>query len=177
MLFRSVFKNQFSLDGIGQQLGQLRSYSIPQGPGCTGPTLYQSSFTGYPCYLDGVTQPYNLFQIPIGYRDGTPTPVDVNYSWGPFGNDFVHLFTIAATRPLWRGVTLGLQYDGTYERAFSDGVLDSQWLRSIALSYSISNESTVSFALRDINGYGGFATQIGNNLAIGFQQQIGRAHV
>jgi hypothetical protein len=168
----AVFKNQFSIDGIGQQIGQLRSYSIPQGPGCTGPILFQSSFTGYPCYLDGVTQPYNLFQIPIGYRDGTPTPVDVNYSWGPFGDDFVHLFTIAVSRPLGKGLTLGLQYDGTYERAFSDGVLDSQWLRSVSLGYSVSSESSVSVALRDINGYGGFATQIGNNLAFGYQQRF-----
>jgi hypothetical protein len=168
----AVFNNQFSLDGVGQALGQLRSYSIPQGPNCTGPILLQSSFTGYPCYLDGVTQPYNLFQVPIGYRDGTPTPVDVNYSWGPFGDDFVHLFTIVTSRPLGKGLTLGLQYDGTYERAFSDGALDSQWLRSVSLGYSIGSESTVSVALRDINGYGGFATQIGNNLAFGFQQRF-----
>jgi len=168
----AVFKNQFSLDGVGQALGQLRSYSIPQGPDCTGPILLQSSFTGYPCYLDGVTQPYNLFQVPIGYRDGTPAPFDVNYSWGPFGDDFVHLFTIATSRPLWKGLTLGLAYDGTYERAFSDGVLDSQWLRSVSLGYSIGSESTVSVALRDINGYGGFATQIGNNLALGYNQRF-----
>ncbi len=57
------------------------------------------------------------------------------------------------------------EYDGTYERAFSNGVLDSQWLRRISLGYNISSESSLSIGLRDINGYGGFATQIGNNLA------------
>ena len=125
----AVFKNQFSLDGAGVAVGQLRSYSIPAGPGCTGPILFTSSFTGYPCYLDGFTQPFNLYQIPVGYRDGTPTPLDVDYNWGPFGDNYVHLFTIVTSRPLWRGLTLGLEYDGTYERAFSNGVLDSQWLR------------------------------------------------
>ena len=98
---RAVFKNQLSLDGVGEAVGQLRSYSIPAGPGCTGPILFTSSFTGYPCYLDGFTQPFNLYQIPVGYRDGTPTPLDVAYEWGPFGDNYVHLFTIVTSRPLW----------------------------------------------------------------------------
>lgn len=168
----AVFKNQLSLDGAGEAVGQLRSYSIPAGPGCTGQILFTSSFTGYPCYLDGVTQPYDLYQIPVGYRDGTPAPVDVSYSWGPFGADYVHLFTIVTSRPLWRGLSLGLEYDGTYERAFSNGALDSQWLRRISLGYNIGSESTVSLLLRDINGYGGFATQIGNNLAVAYHQRF-----
>ena len=84
----------------------------------------------------------------------------------------MHLFTIVTSRPLSHGLTLGLEYDGTYERAFSDGVLDSQWLRRISLGYNISSESTVSVELRDINGYGGFATQIGNNLAVGFHERF-----
>ena len=40
-------------------------------------------------------------------------------------------------------MSLGLEYDGTYERAFSDGVLDSQWLRRISLGYNLSSESTL----------------------------------
>ncbi len=168
----AVFKNLFSLDGIGEAVGQLRSYGIPAGPGCSGPILFTSSFTGYPCYLDGVTQPFNLYQIPIGYRDGTPSPVDVSYSWGPFGDDYVHLFTIVTSRPLSRRLSLGLEYDGTYQRAFSDGALDSQWLRRVSLEYNVSNESSLSLELRDINGYGGFATQIGNNLAVAFHQRF-----
>lgn len=168
----AVFKNQFSIDGAGAAVGQLRSYSIPSGPGCTGPIVGQSSFTGYPCYLDGVTQPFNLYIIPVGYRDGTPTPLDVSYQWGPFGDNYTHLFTIVTSRPLARGLSLGLEYDGTYERAFSNGALDSQWLRRISLGYNISNESTVAVGLRDINGYGGFATQIGNNLAVAFHQRF-----
>ena len=172
LFFNATFENQISINGIGEAVGQLRSYSIPQGPGCAGPILFVSSFTGYPCYLDGFTQPFNLYQIPIGYRDGTPSPFDASYSWGPFGDNYVHLFTLSTSRQLTRRLSLGLEYDGTYERAFSDGVLDSQWLRRISLGYNISSESALTFELRDINGYGGFATQIGNNLAVAFHQRF-----
>lgn len=168
----AVFKNQFSLDGLGEVVGQLRSYSVPAGPGCSGPILYTSSFTGYPCYLDGHTQPFNLYQIPVGYRDGTPIPVDGSYQWGPFGDDYVHLFTLVTSRPLTQRLSLGLEYDGTYERAFSNGELDSQWLRRISLGYNISSDSSFTLQLRDINGYGGFATQIGNNLALAYHQRF-----
>lgn len=168
----ATFKNGFSIDGIGEAIGQLRSYAIPAGPGCSGPILYDSSFTGYPCYLDGFTQRFTLAQIPIGYRDGTPTPIDASYSWGPFGDNYVHLFTISTSRPIGRRMTLGLEYDGTDQRAFSNGVLDSQWLRRISLGYNLSSDSTLTIGLRDINGYGGFATQIGNNLSVAFHARL-----
>ncbi len=176
LFVNATFPNLFSLDGIGEQVGQLRSYSIPAGPGCSGPTLFTSSFTGYPCYLDGVTQPFNLYQIPIGYRDGTPSPVDVSYSWGPFGDNYVHLFTIVTSRPIGRRMSLGLEYDGTYERSFSEGTLDSQWLRRMSLGYNLSSESSLSLELRDINGRGGFATQIGNNLALGYHERFAKGN-
>jgi hypothetical protein len=168
----AAFKNGFSLDGVGQTIGQLRSYSIPSGPACSGPIVTTSSYTGYPCYLDGITQPYNLANIPIGYRDGTPSPVDVGYSWGPFGSNSVHLFTTTTSRPLTQRLSVGLEYDGTYERAFTTGELNSQWLRRITLSYNITPDSTMSVGLRDINGLGGFATQAGNNLAIAFHDRL-----
>ncbi|MGC1380245.1 MAG: hypothetical protein WA814_04395 [Candidatus Baltobacteraceae bacterium] len=168
----ATFKDLISLNGLGEAVGQLRSYGIPAGPGCTGQILYTSSFTGYPCYLDGVTQPFNLYQIPVGYRDGTPTPFDASYSWGPFGDDYVHLFTLVTSRPIGHRLSLGLEYDGTYERAFSNGILDSQWLRRVSVGYALSDESTFTVGLRDINGYGGFATQIGNNLAVGFHERF-----
>ncbi len=174
LFVNATFKDLFSLDGVGEAVGQLRSYGIPAGPGCSGPILYESSFTGYPCYHGGFTQPFNLYQVPIGYRDGTPSPVDASYQWGPFGDNYVHLFTIVTSRPLTRRLSLGLEYDGTYERAFSNGQLDSQWLRRISLGYNLTNESSFSLELRDINGLGGFAnqTQIGNNLAVAFHQRF-----
>ena len=168
----ATFNDGLSLNGVGSAVGELRSYGMPAGPGCSGPILYDTSFTGYPCYRDGFTQPFNLYQVPIGYHDGTPSPVDVSYSWGPFGDNYVHLFTIATSRVFAKRFSLGLEYDGTYQRAFADGVLDSQWLRRISLGYNVSDESSFTVGLRDINGYGGFATQIGNNLSLGFHQRF-----
>jgi hypothetical protein len=168
----ATFANGFSLNGIGQAVGELRSYGIPSGPGCSGPIAYTSSFSGAPCYRDGFTQPFDLTQIPIGYRDGTPTPIDASYSWGPFGDNYIHLFTISTSRPIGRRLSLGLEYDGTLQQAFSNGSIDSQWLRRVSLSYGISSESTFTLELRDINGLGGFATQVGNNLAVAFHQRL-----
>ncbi len=168
----ATFKNGFSIDGMGPSVGELRSYGVPAGPGCSGPIVATSSFTGYPCYRDGVTQPFDLMQIPLGYGDGTPAPVDVSYSWGPFGSNDVHLFTTSTSRPIGRRLSISLAYDGTYERPLTGGPLDSQWLRSVALGYNLSSESTLSVALRDINGYGGFATQIGNNLAVAYHRRF-----
>jgi len=167
-----VFKNGFSFDGAGQLVGELRSYGIPSGPGCSGSIAYSSSFTGYPCYLDGVTSPFNLTIIPIGYRDGTPRPIDVTYEWGPFGSNYVHLFTAVTSRPIGRRMTLGAEYDGTYERAFADGSLSSQWLRRISLGYNFTSESSFTLALRDISGLGGFAPIAGNNLAVAYHQRF-----
>ena len=172
IFLNATLKDGLSINGAGSAVGQLRSYGVPAGPGCSGSILYDSSFTGYPCYRDGVTQPFNLYQIPVGYRDGTPAPLDTSYSWGPFGDNYVHLFTISTSRPLGKRFSLGLEYDGTYERAFSNGVLDSQWLRRVSLGYNVSDESAFTIGLQDINGYGGFATQIGNNLAIAFHQRF-----
>ncbi len=168
----ATFANGFSLNGVGQAVGELRSYGIPSGPGCSGPIAYTSSFSGAPCYRDGFTQPFDLTQIPIGYRDGTPTPIDASYSWGPFGDNYIHLFTISTSRPIGRRLSLGLEYDGTLQQAFSNGAIDSQWLRRVSLSYGISSESTFTLELRDINGLGGFATQVGNNLAVAFHQRL-----
>ncbi len=81
----------------------------------------------------------------------------MNYQWGPFGDNYVHLFSIVTSRPLGKRFSLGLEYDGTTKRSLEDGVLQSQWLRRVSLGYNISNESSFSLQLRDINGLGGFA--------------------
>jgi hypothetical protein len=173
VFLNATFKNGFSLDGVGAAIGQLRTYDIPAGPGCSGPIVTQSSFTGYPCYLGGTTQPFNLSSIPIGYGDGTPKPIDVNYSWGPFGSNYIHLFTITTSRPIGRRMTLGLEYDGTYERPLTGAQpLDSQWLRRISIGYNLSAESTITIGYRSINGLGGFSTQPGTNFAFAFHDRF-----
>jgi hypothetical protein len=167
-----TFANKFSVDGIGPTAGELRSYGIPSGPGCTGAIVGASFFTGFPCYRDGTTQAFDLTNVPIGYGDGTPAPVDADYSWGTFGTNDLHLFTLTTTREIGHKLTLGLEYDGTYERAFSDSILDSQWLRRASIGYNLSSESTFTLSLRSINGYGGFAPAVGTNLGLAYQQRF-----
>jgi hypothetical protein len=65
-----------------------------------------------------------------------------------------------------------LEYDGTFERSFTTGVLDSQFLRRISLGRSIGAESNVSLSIVSINGLGGFAAQTGTNLAFGYHQRF-----
>jgi hypothetical protein len=168
----ATFKDGFSLDGLGPSVGLLRSYAIPSGPDCSGPIVTRSSFTGFPCYLDGETQPYNLMSIPIGYGDAGPNPIDVSYAWGPFGGNETHLFTTAATRTFAKHLTATLTYDGTYELDPATGILDSQWLRRISLGYNISSQSSVTFAVRSVNGYGGFQPTVGTDLAFAYQRNF-----
>jgi hypothetical protein len=144
---------------------------ICRGEGCAGATIAQTTFTGYPCYLGGSTGKFALASIPLGFRDGTPAPTDLSYSWGPFGDNIDHLFTLTTSHPVGSIVTLALEYDGTFERALSDGVLSSQWLRRVSAGFSLSKESSLSLSFRSINGLGGFSTQIGGNLAMGFKRR------
>ena len=175
IFFNATFKNGFSINGAGAAIGQLRSYGVPAGPDCSGPIVSQTSFSGYPCYLDGTTQQFNLSTIPIGYGDGTPRPIDVSYSWGPFGGNETHLFDISTSRPLGRRMTLGLEYSGTYERPLAaPGALDSQWLRRVSIGYNLGPESTLTISFRNINGLGGFSTQPGTNVAVGFPRALSR---
>ena len=168
----ALFKNGLSINNLGPSVGTLRSYDIPANVAtCSGPTVTTSSFTGYPCYLNGRDERFNLFTAALGYKDGTPTPFDASYAFGPFGGNYTQLFTIATSRPLGR-FALGLEYDGTYERTLATGILDSQFLRRISLGRSIGADSNVSLSIVSINGRGGFATQTGTNIAFGYHQRF-----
>jgi len=169
----ATFRNQFSLDGIGPTVSLLRQYSIPYMPAdCTltneNPIVGTSSFTGFPCYLAGTAVAYNLMSVPVGYRDGSPTPIDVSANWGSFGGNWVHYYTSATSRPIGSKFTLSLEYDGTFERSLTTGVLESQWLRRVSVGYNVNATTNFSVGLRGINGLGGFVTEPGNNLAFGF---------
>jgi hypothetical protein len=158
LFFSSVFKDGWSIDGLGPSTSELRSYD-------------GDFFTGYPSYLDGVTVPFDLLGIPIGWHDGTPAPVDVNASFGDFGGNDLHLYTATTSRPIGSRYSLGLEYDGSYERGLTTGALDSQWLRRVSLGMNINASTNLTLELRSINGLGGFSTQTGVNLAAGFHTQ------
>ena len=178
----AVFRNLFSLDGIGPTVSTLRQYSIPYIPtnclqSSENPIVRTSSFTGFPCYLQGTDVPYNLMSLPIGYRDGSPTPIDVSANWGSFGGNWVHYYTSTASRPIGSKLTLGLEYDGTFERSIVTGVLESQWLRRVSVGYNINAATNISIGLRGINGLGGFVTEPGNNLAFGFHTRTNNGDI
>lgn len=167
----ATFKNKFSINGAGPTISWLRGYDVPAGPGCTGPTIATNFFTGYPCYRNGQTLPFNLMALPIGYGDGTPSPIDVSANWGSFGSDDLHLYTASASRPLGSRATLGLEYDGTYERNRLTGRLETQWLRRLSVGFNMGPDSNVTLSLRGINGIGGFAPQQGTNLAAAYHMR------
>jgi hypothetical protein len=168
----ATFKNGFSIDGLGPVDGVLRSYDIPENSDCTGPTIGSSFFTGFPCYLNGQNQRFNLFQSAFGFKDGTPAPIDASTSWGPFGTNYTHLYSITTSRPLGQRFSIGLEYDGTDERSFATGELDSQWLRRVSLGESLGPDSNLSLSLRSINGLGGFSPSVGTDVALAYHRRF-----
>lgn len=167
----ATFDNGFSIDNLGPSIGILRSYDIPSGPGCAGPIVGTSTFTGFPCYLDGRDERFDLFQAAFGYKDGTPHPLDVSTSFGPFGGNYTQLYSATTSRPLGR-FSVGLEYDGTYERSLDTGALDSQWLRRVSIGASLGADSNLSVSFRSINGLGGFAPATGANVALGYHRRF-----
>jgi hypothetical protein len=169
----ATFKNGFSINGLGPSLGTLRSYDVfADNRRCSGPVVGRAFFTGFPCYRDGQDTRFNLFQASVGYKDGTPRPIDLSVSVGPFGGNETRLYSLTTSRPLGR-LSLGLEYDGTVERSLTTGVLDSQWLRRVSIGAPLGAESNLSVSLRSINGLGGFAPQAGTNLAFAYHRRFG----
>lgn len=169
LFLNAVFKNGLSLNGAGPQTGTLREYDVPAGPGCSGPTVGTSYYTGYPCYRNGRTLPFDLTFVPVGYRDGTPSPIDASAAWGTFGTDYLHLYTLAHSRPVGRALSLGFEYDGTYQRDLASAELTSQWLRRVSLGVNLGPDSNATFSLRSVSGGPG-ATQ--TNVAAAFHRRF-----
>jgi hypothetical protein len=145
--FSATFNNGLSINGIGPE-------------------------TSYLLESNGTVVPFNLARIPLGFNDGTPTPVDVSANWGNFGGNWLHFYTFSTSRPIGSKLSLGVEYDGTYERDLKSGALDSQFLRRISLGFNVGPTSNVTVSLRDINGLGGFATQPGLNFAAAYHAQF-----
>jgi hypothetical protein len=169
----ATFKNGLSITNLGPSFGTLRSYdALADDHNCTGGVLGRTFFTGFPCYRGGRDEHFNLFQAAFGYKDGTPTPIDLSVSFGPFGGNDTRLYSASVSRPLGR-LSLGFEYDGTVQRSLTTGALDSQWLRRVSIGAPIDAESNLSISLRSINGLGGFAPQAGTNLAFAYHRRFG----
>lgn len=123
-----------------------------------------------PFLTGGVALPFNQTALNLGFRDGTPTPVDLFYGAGQFATFYLQQFNVTSTRPLGTRLNLSTTYAGTHERSALIGV-DGQILRSIALGESFGPDTNVTLALRSINGNGGFALP-GVNFAAGFHERF-----
>lgn len=69
-----TFNNLLSVS-IGGQTSEMRLYGTP-----------------YPAYADPREVTFNQQRLSLGYKDGTPEPTALSYSWGPFGSSFVQQF-------------------------------------------------------------------------------------
>jgi hypothetical protein len=111
--------------------------------------------------------------VSLGYRDRTQSPVDFNYSEGPFGGTFLQQYSISASRPLGSRFSIATQFAGTYGRTISDGVLNSQWLRLISFGENLGPESNVALELRSVTGsVNGLTTVPGVNLAVSYHEKF-----
>jgi len=155
-----TFQDQITLQ-YGQTTSELRAYG-----------------TAYPVYTGAQVIPFNSQMLMFGYKDGTPSPVDASYSWGPFANGFLQpVFlqqpSISASRQYGRwGISFA--FNGAIEHAVPGSgaiALDSQWERSLSVSRSFGKDTSIALGLRGINGNGGFAVP-GTNLAIAFHERF-----
>jgi hypothetical protein len=173
--FRGVItlKNQLTVTPA-YHVGLLRSYAT-QAPtrseSCFSSSIPRSSYTGYPNYYCPLTQQFSNLGVTLGYRDGTPFPIDFSYAEGPFGNVYLHQYDSSLSRQVNRRLSFSINYDGTY--ASLNGVLTSQWLRRFSVSEALGTDSNVSLEYRVINGNIGVVPQPpGANLAVSFHDLL-----
>ncbi len=166
-----ALKNQLTLS-VDPQVGLLRSYAT-QAPTaaetCLSPSIPRTSYTGFPNYYCPLTQPYSNLGATLGYRDGTPFPIDLGFGEGPFGGSYLHQYSSSLSRQLGRRLAFSINDDGTY--ASSSGFLSSQWLRRFSVSDALSADSNVLVEYRVVSGNIPFETQPpGSNLAVSFHE-------
>ena len=144
-LYNIQFKNLISLQGFA------------------GPSELQVS--------PGVIDWFNRRQVQIGYRAGTPDPLIFGYTWGPFAGFYVQQINSSTAR-VFGEYTVSLEYDGNIERPQAGApIRDSQWLRRATLTKSFGRNGSLGFAIRAINGNGGFA-EPGTDLSLLYQQRF-----
>jgi len=172
-----LFKNLLSL-GWGANTPELRTYG-----------------NAFPVYSEPQTNIFNQSGFNAGYKDGTPSPTDASYSYGPFAvfcpgvqpqplicaatpaGAFVPAFVqqpdVSAARTLGHGYGVSVEFGGTIERA-ARLPEDSQWLRRLSVTRAFGNEGQLAVGVRSISGTGGFAPP-GTNIAISYHQRLRNA--
>lgn len=157
-----TFKSLLSVS-YGTDSSELRTYAQP-----------------YPVYSGAQNLLFNARSLGLGYRDGTPAPIDFSYSWGPYGigqgsatgNMFLRQFDLSTSRQ-YGTYGISAEYQGNVEQPYPGSALlpKSQWLRRISLSRSFGRDTTIALALRSISGTGGFALP-GTNIALSYHQRF-----
>jgi hypothetical protein len=171
---KATLRDQLSIS-VGPHDGDLRSYAgeAPGILGCNDPSLARTSFTGFPHYYCGQTDAFNQLGVGLGYRDGTPTPVDFNFADGPFGGTFLQQYSLSGSRPLGTRFSIAAQYAGTYGRTISDGALNSQWLRLVSVGENLGPDSSVALLFQSVNGsVNGLTTVPGVNFAVSYHDKF-----
>ncbi len=146
-------------------------FHISGGPYTSQLRTYDSGLVGYPFYAHGVTRSYNQHSINLGYKDGTPAPVDVSYSFGPFGDLFLQQTTFSTSRTIATRWTVGAELDAARERSLFGGPTNGQWLRRVTVGENVDRDTNFTISLRGISGTGGFAAP-GVNLAGSFHHRF-----
>ncbi|MBD5655185.1 MAG: hypothetical protein IAI50_08370, partial [Candidatus Eremiobacteraeota bacterium] len=145
----------------------------------------------YSVYANGRNDAFSYNNFSFNYRDGTPSPTDASYQFGPFAvacaglpvfplpcadavDQFAAAYTqqynVTTTRAFAGGLSSSLQYGGTIERPFV-GISDAQFLRRISLNRALGADAQIALSLQNINGSGGFAAP-GESLAVSYHKRF-----
>jgi hypothetical protein len=168
-----TFRNLLSISA-GAQNSNLRIYDAP-----------------YPLYANPQELRFAQGSLSLGYRDGTPSPVDASYSAGPFAIQcfglpsepafcgtasslfvlaYLQQGSLSASRALGRSYTVSAELDATRERPFA-GAPDGQQLRRLSLTRAFGSDASFALGLRSITGTGGYGVP-GTNLAASFHARF-----
>jgi hypothetical protein len=120
-----------------------------------------SIYTGFPAYKNAVTQTFEVSSLEVAFHAASPSPVDLKYSWGPYGNGFLQQVGASGGRTFSRRIGASWEYDTAHQR--SGSTMQSQSLYRLSLAYSLSANSSFVFGLRSVTGDGVFS-QTGVNV-------------
>ncbi len=163
-------------DRFFDRAGQIREYDANVSIGALFTNNLSAGFSGGPSGLrfdessSGDVTAFSLRQINLGYKDGSPKPVDVTYSWGPFGGGYLQQMTFSTAQQFGL-YGISFEYDGTVEHASSTQPYDTQWLRRVSLTRAFGKSASLAIGLRAVNGDGGFAAP-GTNLALSYHKRF-----
>lgn len=145
----------------------------------------------YPFYTNARNYAFDYDQISLNYRDGTPSPTDAFYQFGPFAvacadlpafpmpcaeavnqyaAAYTQQFSVTTTRAFAGGLSGSVAYAGTIERPFI-GVSDGQFLRRISINRAVGADAQIALILQNINGTGGSAAP-GEDLAVSYHKRF-----